>query len=134
MKTSIYQLSVATAKQTWTLYLASLPTTWFQATVSWSRKWGLRYYENGQLIEETNAVLETNRGNTDSYYVLRIGAASSDVDTYRLSENMQISDLRIWETLISTFQVEKLYHFSSKYISSCIIFAVLRFYILNLRT
>ena len=115
MKTSTYKLQVSTYKKKWILFISSLPSTWFQATVAWSSKWGLRYYENGRLVAETNAVVEDENTKTDSYSYLTIGAASSNpTDTLLFSENIQISDLRIWETLLSSMQARKIYQFSGK--------------------
>ena len=99
-------LNVSTLHQTWSLKINSMPPYWTHVTFTWSKQQGLKFYENGTLVQQNDSSQNSHR-TPDASVNLTIGTPLL-LDNY-VQPNLQMYDLTIWQGLISQEQI--LQHF-----------------------
>ncbi len=76
-------------------------------TFSWSKDWGLKFYQNGFLVNETGkAELSVNSATnpTDGLFIIGNRFVNSDVKT---ADNFQLHGLTVWPRLVSQAQIKE---------------------------
>ena len=99
-------LTVSTLNQTWLLKINSMPPYWTHVTFTWSKQQGLKFYENGTLVQQNDSSQDSHR-TSDASVNLTIGTPLL-LDNY-VQPNLQMYDLTIWQGVISQEQI--LQHF-----------------------
>lgn len=106
--TSYHQLSVAWENKIQKLNIPTVPREWHYVTFTWSRSWGLKFYQNGVLVKETGRVLEREYPETNATDGLLIIGNRSLSDGVKLVDNFQIHGLTVWPRLVSQAQIKEM--------------------------
>ena len=97
-------LTVSTLNQTWSLKINSMPPYWMHVTFTWSKQQGLKFYENGTLVQQNDSSQDSHR-TPDASVNLTIGTPLL-LENY-LQPNLQMYDLTIWQGVISQKQISQ---------------------------
>ena len=88
---------------------------WTHVTISWHEMWGLKVYVNGELLQENNLPDEILSNELTSATHIEIGGVTSEsYNATSLGTNFQMSDLRIWERLVSKQEIKENYKVSGR--------------------
>ena len=103
----LYQLSVTSENETYSLNIPTVPITWHHVTFTWSKAWGLKYYQDGALVAETGrsekGISVTEEG-TNGLFIIGKRVLTSIVTS---ADNFQVQGLTVWPRLVSQAQLER---------------------------
>lgn len=103
----LYQLSVTSENETYTLNIPKVPITWHHVTFTWSKAWGLKYYQDGALVAETGrsekSISVTEEG-TNGLFIIGKRVLTSIISS---ADNFQVQGLTVWPRLVSQAQLER---------------------------
>ena len=103
----LYQLSVTSENETYSLNIPKVPITWHHVTFTWSKAWGLKYYQDGALVAETGrsekGISVTEEG-TNGLFIIGKRVLTSIVSS---ADNFQVQGLTVWPRLVSQAQLER---------------------------
>lgn len=92
--------------------ISILLQVWFYATFSWHPTIGLRYFQDGQLIASTQAPQNITRA-SDIWTKMTVGKPNNlDVGNLEYYSSVEISDLLIWRTHLTDYEVLHSYKIS----------------------
>ena len=94
-----YVLAASTRTHNWEIRLPEFPLGWQHVGITWSKQWGLRFYQNGSLTADSSNPVRIRYEFGDKFTLFLIGRDSSDSPLPRRF-HLQIADLRIWESVI----------------------------------
>ncbi|RMX53475.1 hypothetical protein pdam_00017074 [Pocillopora damicornis] len=103
--TQTYHLSVSAGPHIWEARLPDYPLGWVHVGITWSNQWGLRFYQNGVLTVESTSPARLLYATESTFPRFYIGRESTTSPLKR-THNLQISDLRIWESVIPPEKME----------------------------
>ncbi|XP_048580487.1 cadherin-23-like isoform X2 [Nematostella vectensis] len=109
-ETNKYTLLLATLNRKWEIMLASIPQTWYYVTFTWNSQSGLRYFENGRYLNFVPSSTSVTRM-SDAFTVLTVGKPNN-IDQLDYFGNLSISDLIIWNTMLTIEEVMHSYMIS----------------------
>ena len=88
---------------------------WTHLTISWHEMWGLKVFINGEVAKKKNMPEEILNDTLIVSTHIEIGGVTSEIyNASSLGTNLQMSDLRIWERLVSRKEARTNYEVSSK--------------------
>lgn len=88
---------------------------WTHLTISWHEMWGLKVFINGEVAKKNNMPEEILNDTLIVSTHIEIGGVTSEIyNASSLGTNLQMSDLRIWERLVSRKEARTNYEISSK--------------------
>ena len=88
---------------------------WTHLTISWHEMWGLKVFINGEVAKKNNMPEEILKDTLIVSTHIEIGGVTSEIyNASSLGTNLQMSDLRIWERLVSRKEARTNYEVSSK--------------------
>lgn len=99
---------MSTRTHNWKLGLPKFPLGWQHVGITWSKQWGLRFYQNGVLTAESTNPSRIRYEFEDKNTHFFIGRDSSDSPLPRRF-HQQISDLRMWELVIPQQRMAAVY-------------------------
>ena len=103
-----YRLSVSTSNHNWELRLPDSFLGWGHVGITWSKQWGLRCYHNGVLVAQATNPVRLPYTYHDRMTKFWMGRDTSP--PYMMWGNhFQMSDLRIWETVIAQQEMKEIY-------------------------
>lgn len=103
--TQTYHLSVSAGPHIWEARLPDYPLGWVHVGITWSNQWGLRFYQNGVLTVESTSPARLLYATESTFPRFYIGRESTTSPLKR-THNLQISDLRIWGSVIPPEKME----------------------------
>ena len=105
--TSSYSLTLGTTSKRWSLEIQRdpiIPFGWVHVCITWSEAWGLRYYENGRLVEKQLTYERVvNAHTTDEVKIGRYTWAASLLTQFHL----QVSELMFWYNVLTKATVKE---------------------------
>ena len=133
---NLLRLRVALSdNRTWTIAPSNLPDhKWNHVTISWHEAWGLKYYLNGVYKNGTNKWIRDLESNFAVADRIIVGGGESELDgTSFVGENVQISDLRLWQNYLHSSDIKDKFnqpgnHFGLDVQHGCYWEAFVRFY------
>ena len=105
--TSYRQLAVTSGDKVYKLNIPTIPRTWHHVTFTWSKAWGLKFYQNGVLVAETGRTrkMVTSATNpTDGLFIIGNRLLSNEVKS---ADNFQLHDLTVWPRIVSQVQIRE---------------------------
>lgn len=105
--TSYHQLAVTSGDEVYKLNILTIPRTWLYVTFTWSKAWGLKFYQNGVLVAETGRarkIVTSATNPTDGLFIIGNKFLSSEVKS---AENFQLQDLTVWPRIVSQAQIRE---------------------------
>ena len=105
--TSYHQLEVTSGDKVYKLNILSIPRTWHHVAFTWSKAWGLKFYQNGVLVAENGRakMIVTSATNpTDGLFVTGNRLLSSDMKS---ANNFQLHGLTVWPRIVSQAQIRE---------------------------
>lgn len=105
--TSYHQVAVTSGDKVYKLIIPTIPRTWHLVTFTWSKAWGLKFYQNGVLVAETGRakMIVTSATNpTDGLFIIANRLLSSDVKS---ADNFELHDLTVWPRSVSQAQIRE---------------------------
>lgn len=105
--TSYHQLAVTSGDEVYKLNILTIPRTWLYLTFTWSKAWGLKFYQNGVLVAETGRarkIVTSATNPTDGLFIIGNRFLSSEVKS---AENFQLQDLTVWPRIVSQAQIRE---------------------------
>ena len=101
-----HQLSVTSGDEVYKLDIPTIPTAWHHVTFTWSKTWGLKFYQNGVLVSETGRaqpIVKSATNPTDGMFIIGNRFLTSGVKT---ADNFQLHGLTVWPRLVSQAQIK----------------------------
>ena len=126
-----HQLSVTAGDETYKLNIPTVPKIWHHVTFTWSKAWGLKFYQNGVLIRETGRAQKSvylTKSATDGLFVIGNRVLYGGENP---ADNFQIHGLTVWPRLVSQAQIkQQLETGMSRMLTANILIFCFRFFIL----
>ncbi|XP_022800570.1 uncharacterized protein LOC111338360 [Stylophora pistillata] len=101
-----HQLSVTAANETYTLYIPTVPRTWHHVTFTWSKAWGIKFYQDGALVAGTGRSEKSvfvTKGESSGLFIIGNRVLTSGRSG---KSNFQIQGLTVWPRLVSLAQLK----------------------------
>ena len=104
---SYHQLAVTSGDQVHKLNIPTISRPWHHVTFTWSKTWGLKFYQNGVLVAETGRarkIVTSATNPTDGLFIIGNRLLSSEVKS---ADNFQLQDLIVWPRVVSQTQIRE---------------------------
>ena len=105
--TNYHQLAVTSGDEVYRLNIPTIPRKWHHVTFTWSKAWGLKFYQNGVLVVETGrarTIVSSATNPTDGLFIIGNRLLSNDVKS---ADNFQLHDLTVWPRTVSEAQIRE---------------------------
>ncbi|XP_074627543.1 uncharacterized protein LOC141885641 [Acropora palmata] len=105
--TSSYSLTLGTTSKRWSLEMQRnpiIPFGWVHVCITWSEAWGLRYYENGRLVEKQLTYERVATAHTTDQVKIGRNALVGIVFT---QFHLQVSELMFWYSVLTEARVKE---------------------------
>lgn len=87
---------------------STLGVIWAHVGITWSKQWGLRLYRNGVLVAEATKPVRRHFTYHDGIHRFVVGRELSP-SAMTWGDEFQMSDLRIWESMVPQNKLEEVY-------------------------
>ena len=105
--TSYHELAVTSGDKVHKLNIPSIPRAWHHVTFTWSKAWGLKFYQNGALAAETGrarTIVTSATNPTDGLFIIGNRLLSNEVKS---ADSFQLQDLTVWPRIVSQAQIKE---------------------------
>ena len=105
--TSYHELAVTSGDKVHKLNIPTIPRAWHHVTFTWSKAWGLKFYQNGVLVAETGrarTIVTSATNPTDGLFIIGNRLLSNEVKS---ADNFQLQDLTVWPRVVSQAQIKE---------------------------